>query len=143
MHMEAQIEDLTMVTEQLIVLMDQETSLLHERRHEDIRGLQVEKAQLAHAYEGHLRGLRERPENIQNVSPSLLDRLKTSNIAFQKATQSNALALKAAMEANNHVLRAVAKAVADSNANGDGYERSGKTSGKSGPGVSVTLDQEF
>ncbi len=143
MHMTARIEDLAAVTEQLIVLMDQETSLLHQRRHEDIRGLQVEKTELTHAYEGHLRGLRERPENLQNIEADLLTRLKTSNIAFRKSTQSNALALKAAMEANSHVLRAVARAVSELNAGGDGYKHDGKALGKPASGISIAIDQEL
>ena len=143
MNMTAQIEDLKTVTDQLVVLMDQETSLLREHRHDDIRGLQIEKARLAHIYENHLRGLRERPENIQNVEPDLLKQLKTSSIAFRKATQSNALALKAAMEANDHVLRAIAGAAAELNSKNDGYKRDGNTAAKRMTGISIALDQQL
>lgn len=143
MNMTAQIEDLKMVTDQLVVLMDQETSLLRQHRHDDLRDLQIKKAQLAHVYENYLRGLRDRPENLQNVKPELLEGLKASNIAFSKATQSNALALKAAMDANDHVLRAIAGAVAELNAKGKGYHRNGQTAMKHMKGVSIALDREL
>ncbi|MCE2510745.1 MAG: hypothetical protein J4G10_07200 [Alphaproteobacteria bacterium] len=141
--MTVQIEDLKTVTDQLVVLMDRETSLLREHRHDDLRDLQVEKSRLAHIYENHLRGLRERPENLQNIKPDLLEGLKISNVAFRKATQSNALALKAAMEANDHVLRAIAAAAAELNANGKGYKRDGNSATKQKAGVSIALDREL
>lgn len=143
MNMTAQIEDLVTVTDQLIVLMDRETSFLRQHRHEDIRGLQVEKAELAHVYEKHLRGLRERPENLRNVVPEAVERLKDRQIAFRKTTQSNALALQAAMEANNHVLRAIARAVAELNAKENHYSRNGQAAGTRKPGISITLDQNL
>ena len=143
MNMTAQIEDLKTVTEQLVVLMDQETFLLRQHRHDDIRDMQIEKARLAHIYENHLRGLRERPENIQNIEPNLLEQLKTSNVSFRKASQSNALALKVAMAANDHVLRAIAGAASELNSKGEGYRRDGNVVAKKMTGISIALDREL
>ncbi len=143
MNMTAQIEDLKTVTDQLVVLMDQETFLLRQHRHDDIRGMQIEKARLAHIYENHLRGLRERPKNIQNIGPDLLEQLKTSNVSFRKASQSNALALKAAMAANDHVLCAIAGAASELNSKGKGYRRDGNVAAKKMTGISIALDREL
>ncbi len=139
------IGELIEIASRLITLMEEETRLLRAMRPRDLDRLQEEKSRLSHAYEERVGALRADTAAIAVVVPALKEELRRTLTRFEKVAEENALALKAATEANHRLLRIIADAVAEQQADtpvysSDGNIRRGNGKPKS---VSISLNREL
>lgn len=123
----------------LTSVLDREIHLLRKLEVNSIQELSEQKAQLTEEYRGHVRALRENPGFSETLEPRLRDELADVIERLNETAQANETALKAAMEAHDRVLRAIANAVEAQQRETSGYAASGAHSGGSAGGAPVSL----
>lgn len=141
------VNDLVTITSRLIAVMSTEVDKLHNHDIKGVEALQAEKSGLARAYETLIRELRKHPDLLKNIAPALRDEVVAIAKTFQRLLVENEVALRAAKDVNNRVLKAVAEAVTESHKERSAYSRSGAPdaakTGRNAAPVSMTLDRRL
>ena len=112
--------------------MDHECAVLRGMRLDALREVQHEKGLLAEAYEIELRRLRGRPELVQELDPAIRAALFEAMRDLQERVRSNRLALDAAREVVERVVRAISDGLSRANAVGGYTGRGGGGGGDGG-----------
>lgn len=110
-HEAGRISDLLRTTSRLIGVLEREIEMLRAMDPRGMQALQEEKLVLAAAYESQVRSLNERPGTMHGLDPALRDELAEATERFQATLDENQRRLRAAKQATDSVLRAVAEAV--------------------------------
>ena len=102
-----------------------------------------EKTRLVHGFEERARALKGDPTLVGTLSAELKGELQAAVKRFDQAAEANALAIRIARDANQHLLNAIVDAVAAKQAGQNGY---GATGAPANPGrctpksLSLALD---
>jgi uncharacterized membrane protein YgcG len=146
-----QVTVLMTLMRRLTQVMDHERTILRGMRLDALREAQHEKGLLAEAYEIELRRLRGRPELVQELDPAIRAELFEAMRAFQERLRVNRIALEAAREVVEKVVRTIGDSLREANGvrgytSGGGGTRGGGAGGgdSSGRGqvVSLALNRE-
>jgi hypothetical protein len=122
-------EGLIQIASRLIVVLERETALLREMKAGEIGGLQPEKTRLIAAYEERSRGLNAHGENLGFLEEAVREELRETIIRFNDAAKDNALALRAAHQANERLMQAIVDALNQQRNRAEGYGANGAHTG--------------
>ena len=143
------VNDLIVLSERLAELMSEENELLRAMRPGEIAGLQESKANLSRAYEERMRRLAVEPDHVRRLDPETKATLRRATERLNRAVARNRIALKAAKEANERLIRAIVNAVQEQQQNLDVYTASGASgdqgtipAGRRAP-VSISVNQRL
>ncbi|MCK6453891.1 MAG: hypothetical protein L6R19_24000 [Alphaproteobacteria bacterium] len=143
----AQVDDLIETSARLIELMEQETLLLKAMKASEIGKGQAEKDRLARSFEAKLRQLAGDAPAMAALAPALRQELGGAMGRFRATMRANELALRAAREANERVVRAILDAAQSQAAPAHAYSASGKlgaaTAGDRQAPAPVALDRRL
>lgn len=136
-------EQLTRTVGQLTALMQDEVQLLETMRTGEIESLLPEKKSATKTYRDLLGQLAERPELLRGLGPRDKTAIKAAAESLAAATEANALALRAGIEVNGRLVRAIAHAVRDQQQGGTRYQANGSlTAGRPADALpAVSLNQ--
>lgn len=118
-------EQLTRTAGQLTALMQDEVQLLETMRTAELELLLPEKKAATKTYRDLLGRLAERPELLQDLDAQDKTAIRSAAESLAAATEANALALRAGIEVNGRLVRAIAHAVRDEQRGGDRYQANG------------------
>ena len=113
----------------LSAILKRETKLLRTARPREIQALRQEKEVLANMYVSLMTELRERPDAASGFGDAELAQLRRTAHDLHTATEANAVALQAAMYANERLGETVAMAARDELAANHTYGRDGRMGG--------------
>jgi flagellar biosynthesis/type III secretory pathway chaperone len=143
----SRIADLVQITNRLSDLLERESAILSARKLSEMESVREEKFTLSAAYETHVRALRSQPEILLSATPALREQLKAAFDRFEDSLGKNERGLRAAREASDRVLRAIADEVDRQRRDKLAYSANGHTSAPHMPGsrpaVSVAVDERF
>ncbi|HEX7005740.1 MAG TPA: hypothetical protein VF274_01250 [Alphaproteobacteria bacterium] len=134
------------IAARLVAIMDRETALLGTMKIRDANALQDEKTRLARAFEERARALKGNAGLVATLTAEIKSELRDAIKRFDEAAKANAIAIKAARDANEHLLQAIVDAVSAKRTAAQGY---GATGARSAPrsckpeALSLTLDDRF
>ena len=117
--------DLIQAANRLAELMQDELALLESMRAEEIAAKLPDKRAAATAYRDLFGRLAEQPELLADLDPPAKTELKGAAERLAAATRANARALKAGIEANTGLVRAIALAVQEAHSAGGRYLANG------------------
>ena len=117
--------ELIEVTESLTAIIDRENQLLQELRIKEIGALQQEKTSLSGLYELRMREALQDVGIFNEVEPELKEQLRHVSEAFDRSSQRNAGALKAAMEMNSRMVHKIAQLATRQETQPNGYGANG------------------
>lgn len=141
------IADLVQITNRLSDLLERESNNLRARKLAEMETVREEKFNLSAAYETHVRALRSQPEILAQTTPLLCEQLKDAFDRFEKVLAENERGLRAAKEASDRVLRAIADEVDRQRRDNLAYSANGQASAPHMPGarpaVCVAVDERF
>jgi hypothetical protein len=130
----------------LVELMDRESALLGAMKIRQATDLHTEKLRLAHAFEDRARQLRGNSALVATLGAELKSELQAAVRRFEEAAKANAVAVRAARDANHHLLQAIVDAFSAKETVNLGY---GATGARARPAackpkaLSLTLDGRF
>jgi len=143
----SRIADLVQITNRLSDLLERESAILGARKLGEMETVREEKYTLSAAYESHVRALRSQPEILASATPDMRTRLKAAFDRFEKSLARNEYGLRAAKEASDRVLRAIADEVGRQHRDNLAYSANGNANATRMPGsrpaVSVAVDEHF
>jgi flagellar biosynthesis/type III secretory pathway chaperone len=131
------------IAARLVEVMNRETDLLRTMKVRQANDLFEEKTRLVHGFEERARALKGDPTLVGTLSAELKGELQAAVKRFDQAAEANALAIRIARDANQHLLNAIVDAVAAKQAGQNGY---GATGAPANPGrctpksLSLALD---
>lgn len=103
------VEQLTILTERLTGLLQQEIDLLKERRPSDITAHAQERDKLAAVYAQEMSLIRKDRKLIDGAGPKLLNRLKTVTAGFREVIAAHEGLLTAMQSVSEGIVRSVAE----------------------------------
>lgn len=113
---------------QLTTILARETTLLAGMNAGALNALLPEKRAATQDYRMLLGRLAEQPERVGDLDAGRKAALRAAAEALAIATEANARALKASIEANQGLVRAIARAARDKHHSGDFYQANGRLS---------------
>lgn len=119
---EARIAEVIGTTEQLIVMVDEESELLTERRTQEIGARHEEKARLVELYGSELEALRADPSWRQAAAPGEVDRLAAATRRFHEVLDRHRRLVVAAKSVTERIFRAIGEEVARRQRPINGYD---------------------
>ncbi len=141
------IRDLISIAGKLIVLLREETSALRSFTLAHVETVAVDKAKLIEAYAAMAARFRKDPETLRAVTVAVQAELRDVLENFESAARENELALVAARDANERVLRAIVDAAEAQRPKAQGYGPNGLSVATGGrrvaAGMSVALDRQL
>jgi hypothetical protein len=145
--LEEKIAELLSVTTRLSKILKQENRILKTRGGANgIMPFQEEKIALSNAYEQQMMIINSE-EGLQNIEPSLANRLQDAINSFGLLLEENATRLKAKMDTVEHLFRIISECAKTHQTKGAGYGNSGASVSNNRqayrPAVSVGLNQEL
>lgn len=127
------------LTGRLTAIMSQEIELLRAMRASDIGALQEEKVKLATAYASVFQAVRKTPSVVKNAAPQLREALKQATARLKATLDDNLLAVQAAKDVNERLIRAISDAVTQTRAAAPVYTATGSTAPVAAAAGSVSL----
>ncbi len=118
-------EQLTRTVGRLTALMQDEVRLLETMRTGEIESLLPDKQAATKTYRDLLGQLADRPELLRDLDSEAKTAIKAAAQDLAAATEANALALRAGIEVNGRLVRAIAHAVRDEQRGGNRYQANG------------------
>ena len=103
--------DLLKITTRLIDVLEREIEMLRAMKPSDIQALHEDKIVLTAAYEAQIKALKADPAALKALSPTLRAELNGAIKRFQAALNENERSLRAAKEASQSALNAIAEEV--------------------------------
>jgi hypothetical protein len=134
------------IAARLVELMGRETALLGAMKIRDANALQDEKTRLARAFEDRARALKGNSALVATLTAELKGELQDAIKRFDEAAKANAIAIRAARDANQHLLQAIVDAVSAKQTAGQSYGATGarmEASACKPKALSLTLDGRF
>jgi flagellar biosynthesis/type III secretory pathway chaperone len=122
-------EGLIDIASRLIVVLERETALLREMKAGEIGALQPEKTRLIAAYEERSRGLNAHGQSLGVLEAAVRQELRETISRFDDAAKDNALALRAAHQANERLMQAIVDALNQQRNRAEGYGADGAHTG--------------
>ena len=113
------------IAARMVELMDRETALLGAMKIRDANALHDEKARLARAFEDRARALKGDAALVATLTAELKGELQDAIKRFDAAAKANATAIRAARDANEHLLQAIVDAVSAKQTANQGYGATG------------------
>jgi hypothetical protein len=113
------------IAARLVDLMGRETALLGAMKIRDANALQDEKTRLARAFEDRARALKGNSAVVATLTAELKGELQDAIKRFDEAAKANATAIRAARDANQHLLQAIVDAVSAKQSAGQSYGATG------------------
>jgi hypothetical protein len=142
-----QVIDLLNIIEQLSDLLERENDMLRTMKPFEIQTLQEDKLALTAAYEARLKSLKENPEEVNGWPVSARTGLKETIRRFQAMLANNEHSLRAARQATERTLTAIAEEVRLRTQEHAAYSDKGAalnpTDTTRMPAVSLAFDQRF
>ena len=120
----AEIERLIFVTARLIDVMNRELEFLKNMQPQEIRDLQVEKEDLAQAYERCIAGIKANPGLVTQCGATAKRRLEEVTDTFNATLAENERSLRAVKSVSERLLNVIVNAVAEKQS-GAAYSPSG------------------
>ncbi|MDF1793194.1 MAG: hypothetical protein P1U88_14855 [Thalassobaculaceae bacterium] len=96
---------------QLMALMRQETDLVRSKNYDQVERIQRHKAKLSQAFETHQTALREDLSAVERLSDEERSELRSLYQAFRETLSENMLALKAAQDAADKMVKMIISGV--------------------------------
>ncbi len=124
-------------------VIETEVDLLRAYKVTEVERLQAEKQALTRDYETLTRSLEERPEAVAEMDETRRGAVKAAAERLVRATEANAVALRAGIEANGRLMTGIARAVKEQRPRSAQYQADGRAIGADedlSP-VSVSLDE--
>lgn len=141
MDAETRVDALIEVMGRLTELLDRESESVIGLRARELESMLVTKQHLADAYEQAARGLLDDPEARDALPAEIRERLTNAASFFSRALNANALALKAAKDANQRVVDMIVEAVNQQRRQSAGYAALGnRNAARRGTMAPMTLD---
>ena len=141
MNAETRIDALIEVMGRLTELLDRESESVIGLKARELESMLTTKQHLADAYEQAARGLLDDPDAREAMPPEIRERLSNAAAFFSRALNANALALKAAKDANQRVVDMIVEAVNQQRRQATGYAALGNRNGARRTTMSpMTLD---
>jgi flagellar biosynthesis/type III secretory pathway chaperone len=122
-------EGLIDIASRLIAVLERETTLLREMKAGEIGALQPEKTRLIAAYEERSRGLNAHGEALGFLEEAVREELRETIARFNDSAKDNALALRAAHQANERLMQAIVEALNRQRDRSEGYGADGARTG--------------
>ncbi len=126
-------------------IINAETTVLHERRHNELADTQQQKIQLTKAYDEEISDLRENPAILAAAQVGEVDMLKSIMGPFRKILDDHNRALFVAKTVTERFIKAVSDEVAKRDLTVVGYARNAQatplTAPPGGRPVSLALDR--
>ncbi len=110
-------------------VIEAEIDLLHAYKVAEVERLQVEKQALTQDYEALVRRLEERPETVDEMDETRRSAVKEAAERLVRATEANAVALRAGIEANGELMSSIAHAVKEQRSRSAQYQADGRAIG--------------
>ncbi len=136
-------ERMTAAAGRLSEVIEAEVGLLRAFKIAEVEQLQAEKKALAEDYEKLLRGLGKRRGAMAEIGDDRRAALRAAAERLARATEANAVALHAGIEAHTRLMSGIARAVQEQRPRSDCYHADGRAleaDADKAP-VSVSLDQ--
>ncbi len=127
------------LTGRLTAIMNQEIELLRAMRASDIGALQEEKVKLATSYASIFQAVRKTPSMVKNAAPQLREALKQATARLKATLDDNLLAVHAAKDVNERLIRAISDAVTQTKAAAPVYTATGSTAPAAAAAGAVSL----
>ena len=136
-------ERMTRAAGRLCDVIEAEVGLLRAFNTAEVERLQAEKKTLAEDYEKLLQGLGKRPEAVAEMGDGPRGALRAAAERLARATEANAIALRAGIEANGRLMSSIARAVQEQRPRSACYHADGRPveADADRTPVSVSLDQ--
>ncbi len=136
-------ERMTAAAGRLCEVIEIEVDLLRSFKVAEVEGLQAEKKDLAETYEKLLRTLGKHPAAVAEMGDDRRAALRAAAERLARATEANAVALRAGIEAHTRLMSGIARAVQEQRPRSGCYHADGRTleAEADKTPVSVTLDQ--
>ena len=119
------IDELIDVASRLTALMERENAMLAVHDTNGVPTLQDEKLALTRAYTTRVREMTKNPAQLKAVTQVVRAEMKTVLQRFDEVAKRNEIALKAAREVNDRVLKAIVDAANAQVPRATGYSRTG------------------
>ena len=119
------IDELIDVASRLTALMERENAMLAVHDTNGITTLQDEKLALTRAYTTRVREMTKNPVQLKAVTQVVRAEMKRVLTRFDEVAKRNEIALKAAREVNERVLKAIVDAANAQVPRATGYSRTG------------------
>jgi flagellar biosynthesis/type III secretory pathway chaperone len=139
----ATADGLITIASRLIALMEKETALLRAMKPQAIAELQEEKQRLVRAYEDRSRAITTHHEALAALDAAVREELGRTIVKFEAAVRDNATALRAAHDANEHVLLAIVEVIETQRSRTGTYGADGSRAGNGKGGrdaVTLSVD---
>jgi hypothetical protein len=141
------IGDFLKIIDRLSGVLERETAILRARKPADLDAVRQEKLTLSAAYESRVRALRSDQSMLATASQDERARLKAAFERFEEALGENERDLRAAKNASDRVLRAIADEVERQRRDNLAYSANGitgtRTRSATHTPVSVAIDERF
>ena len=136
-------ERMTAAAGRLCEVIETEVDLLRSFKVAEVEGLQAEKKDLAETYEKLLRTLGKHPAAVAEMGDDRRTALRGAAERLARATEANAVTLRAGIEAHTRLMSGIARAVQEQRPRSGCYHADGRTleAESDRTPVSVTLDQ--
>ena len=142
-----QVTDLLNIIERLSGLLERENDMLRTMKPFEIQSLQEDKLALTAAYEARIKSLKENPGEVNALPAGARVGLKETIRRFQAMLTHNEHSLRAAREATERTLTAIAEEVRLKTQEHSAYSAKGTTTKLANkarmPAVSLAYDQRF
>ena len=143
MEINRRVNDLIIISEQLIDVLKRENQILIEYRHAELGGLIEQKETLSRIYETRIKALTDADEKINTIEDSLATRLHDLGQVMNTLMAENGQLLHAAMTASKSVLDAVADAIRESAHTAGTYSNRGEKEQPRRAGVAQNTSLSF
>ncbi len=136
-------ERMTAAAGRLCEVIETEIDLLRNFKVAEVDSLQAEKKDLAEGYERLLQSLGRQPAAVAEMGDGRRAALRAAAERLARATEANAVALRAGIEAHTRLMSGIARAVQEQRPRSGCYHADGRTleAEADRTPVSVTLDQ--
>lgn len=119
------VSNLLTVIQRLGGILTKENAALARHRPDLIEPSLLEKQKLSKAYELLAKALQDEAEDVKELDKAVRERLSTAMTSLDELTEQNAKLLKIAIDANQRVLDAIAKAAQTTMPQNNSYSRNG------------------
>lgn len=134
-------EQLFNTTNELISLLEQETSLLRKAKTSELATFHVRKDALTATLSHHMNRFKANTELVRELAPDELKNLQNQRSQFQKSIEANHAALTAMQAVSERILQTVSSKVAKKKSGPDVYTAGGQlTRSGAKPAAPINVD---
>ena len=123
---EAFAQDLRQAVDRITQVLEREVPLLKALKSEAIEAMLDEKRAATEGYLALAERLRATPKLLDGLEPAARERLQSAAGRLASATEANARALRAGLEANGRLVKTIAQAVTEQSLGNNRYRADGR-----------------